>query len=93
MDKKCVAENAQLNEDAGSPPIPMILLLLVLFLILPAAGGLAVMSVARRAPRGRQDEEGFHLIAAHEEADLPDPGPNSSSKDCGIGHVAADGHT
>ena len=41
----------------------MILLLIVLFLALPVAGGLVVLSVASRAPEGWEDGRGFHVIA------------------------------
>jgi hypothetical protein len=41
----------------------MILLLIVLFLVLPVAGGLAVLAVARRAPEGFEDDQGFQAIA------------------------------
>ena len=41
----------------------MILLLIVLFLALLVAGGLVVLSVARRAPEGYEDGLGFHVIA------------------------------
>lgn len=53
----------------------MILLLIVLFLVLPVAGGLVVLSAARRAPEGFEDGRGFHRIAAsREEAALPELG-------------------
>ena len=42
---------------------PMALLLIVLFLALPVAGGLVVLFVARRAPAGYEDEMGFHGFA------------------------------
>lgn len=41
----------------------MTLLLIVLFLALPVAGGLVVLFVARRAPEGYEDETGFHGFA------------------------------
>jgi hypothetical protein len=42
----------------------MTLLLIILFLALPVAGGLVVLFVARRAPEGYEDEAGFHGLAA-----------------------------
>lgn len=52
----------------------MILLLIVLFLVLPVAGGLVVLSTASRAPEGYEDELGFHVIAAsRQEAARPEP--------------------
>jgi hypothetical protein len=46
-----------------SSQTPMTLLLIILFLALPVAGGLVVLLVARRAPEGYEDEAGFHGFA------------------------------
>jgi hypothetical protein len=74
----------------GPPKTPMILLLIVLFLALPVAGGLAVLSVARRAPEGYEDGRGFHGVAtpAGEEPRLDlvaEPVP----QDSGVGRTEA----
>jgi hypothetical protein len=91
MDKKCVAGNAQSADDAGDPQTAMILLLLVLFLVLLVAGGLVVLSVARRAPQGCEDGTGFHLIRTLSGKEtLPDLGLDPAHENCGVGHVEAE---
>jgi hypothetical protein len=68
----------------------MIFLLIVLFLVLLAAGGIVVRFGATRAPEGWEDGRGFHVIVASAGAEIrPGLAADFAGEGTGIGSVAA----